>query len=87
MNEDKSDVAIKINGEDLDVLTKVGEDIIRAVQTLPGTDNYFLEQTIGQPYLNIEIDRDAVARYGLNVDDVQLVVEVGIVRNIVSEYY
>jgi cobalt-zinc-cadmium resistance protein CzcA len=74
----KSDVAVKINGEDLDVLNKVGQDIIRIAQTLPGTDNSFLEQTTGQPYFNIEIDRDAVARYGLNVDDVQRVVEVGI---------
>lgn len=74
----KSDVAVKIFGESLDELNKIGADIAKVAKDLPGTDNFYLEQPIGQPYLNIDIDREKVAIYGLNVDDVQRVVEVGI---------
>lgn len=80
----KSDVAVKVFGEDLEVLNKIGEDISRKLNSLPGTDNFYLEQTTGQPYLNIEIDRDAVANYGLNVNDVQRVIEVGVGGSAVS---
>lgn len=83
----KSDIAIKIFGEDLDVLNKVGEDIVAILGDLPGTDNFFLEQTIGQPYLNIDIDREAVASYGLNVNDVQQVIETGIGGSVISEVF
>lgn len=83
----KSDIAVKVFGEDLDVLNKVGEDIVSILGDLPGTDNYFLEQTIGQPYLNIEIDREAVASYGLNVNNVQRVIETGIGGSVVSEVF
>jgi heavy metal efflux system protein len=83
----KSDIAVKVFGEDLDVLNKVGEDIVSILGELPGTDNYFLEQTIGQPYLNIEIDREAVASYGLNVNNVQRVIETGIGGSVVSEVF
>ena len=83
----KSDVAVKIFGEELDVLSKVGEDIISVLQTLEGTGNFFLEQPIGQPYLTIEIDRDAVAAFGLNVDDVQKVIEAGIGGQVASEVF
>lgn len=80
----KSDVAVKVFGEDLEVLNQIGEDISRKLNSLPGTDNFYLEQTTGQPYLNIEIDRDAVANYGLNVNDVQRVIEVGVGGSAVS---
>ena len=74
----KSDLAVKIFGEELDTLNRVAEDIAGLIAGLPGTDNYFVEQSVGQPYLNIEIDRESVASFGLNVDDVQRVIEVGI---------
>jgi cobalt-zinc-cadmium resistance protein CzcA len=83
----KSDVAVKVFGEDLETLNTIGENILKLVQTLPGTDNSFLEQTTGQPYLTIEIDRDAVANYGINVNDVQRVIEVGIGGQVVSEVF
>ncbi|MEE4284925.1 MAG: CusA/CzcA family heavy metal efflux RND transporter [Mariniphaga sp.] len=74
----KSDLAVKIYGEDLDMLDKIGENISALLPTLQGTDNYYVEQTAGQPYVTIEIDREAVATFGLNVNDVQKVVEAGI---------
>lgn len=83
----KSDIAVKIYGEDLEELNKVGKSIVALLPDLEGTDNFFLEQPIGQPYLTIEIDRDAVANYGLNVDDVQGVIEAGIGGQPVSQVY
>ncbi|MFZ1289624.1 MAG: CusA/CzcA family heavy metal efflux RND transporter [Melioribacteraceae bacterium] len=83
----KSDVAVKIYGEDLDVLNEIGSKLSEIIPTLNGTDNFFLEQTIGQPYITIEIDRDAVAYYGLNVDDVQIVIETGIGGQVASEVF
>ncbi len=74
----KSDVAVKVFGEDLEVLQDIGDAISRVLPALPGTANFFVEQTIGQPYLNIDIDRAAVASFGLNVDEVQRIVEAGI---------
>lgn len=74
----KSDLAVKIYGEDLEMLDRIGENITALLPSLPGTDNYYVEQTAGQPYLTIEIDREAVATFGLNVNDVQTVIEAGI---------
>lgn len=74
----KSDIAVKIFGEELEVLDQIGRDISGILNDLEGTDNHYLEQSSGQPYFNIEIDREAVASYGLNVNDVQHVIETGI---------
>ena len=74
----KSDLAVKIYGESLETLSAIGESISQIVKDLPGTSNYFIEQPIGQPYVTIQIDREAVASFGLNVDDVQKIIEAGI---------
>jgi len=74
----KSDLAVKVYGEDLEVLKELGDKISGLVGNLSGTANYFVEQPVGQPYLTIEIDREAAASFGLNVDDIQSVIEAGI---------
>lgn len=74
----KSDLAVKIYGEELEVLSQIGENISVLLPNIQGTDNFYGEQTVGQPYLTLEIDREAVATFGLNVDDVQHVIEAGI---------
>lgn len=83
----KSDLAVKIYGEDLDELNRVGESISKVVARMEGTANYFVEQPIGQPYLTITIDREAVASFGLNVDEVQQVIEAGIGGQIAGQVY
>jgi len=83
----KSDVAVKVFGEELEILNRIGEDILKISKELPGTENIYIEQTIGQPYLTINIDRAAVASYGLNVNDVQRVIEVGIGGSVASEVF
>ncbi|MDR9417569.1 efflux RND transporter permease subunit [Gracilimonas sp.] len=83
----KSDIAVKIFGEELEVLDRVGRDISSILNEIEGTDNHYLEQSSGQPYFNIEIDREAVASFGLNVNDVQRVIETGIGGSISGEIF
>lgn len=83
----KSDLAVKIYGEDLDQLNKIGENISNIVSGMNGTANFFVEQPVGQPYLTIEIDREALASFALNVNDVQAVIEAGIGGQVAGQVY
>ncbi|MFH5833020.1 efflux RND transporter permease subunit [Halalkalibaculum sp. DA384] len=83
----KSDLAVKIFGENLDTLKAVGQQISGILSTIEGTDNHYLEQSSGQPYFNVEIDREAVASYGLNVNNVQHVIETGIGGSTAGEIF
>jgi len=67
----KTPVGIKIMGDDLKKLSVIGEQIEAIVRDIPGTLSAFSERVVGGNYLDYEIDRDAVARYGLTVGDVQ----------------
>jgi len=74
----RSDVAVKIHGDDLETLAEVGAGIEAVLATIPGASDVTLEQTTGLPVLTIQIDRAAIARLGLPMADVQEVVEVAI---------
>lgn len=71
----RSDVAIKIYGDDLDVLKDKADEIVKVVQTVTGAEDVKAEATSGLPQLQIKPDRAAIARYGLNVEDVNDLVE------------
>ncbi len=71
----RSDVAVKLFGDDLDVLLRNANDVSRVLSGVPGVADLKVEQVTGLPVLTIDIDRRAIARYGLNVTDVQAVVE------------
>ncbi|MBX9693131.1 MAG: CusA/CzcA family heavy metal efflux RND transporter, partial [Cyanobacteria bacterium] len=71
----RSDIAVKIFGDDLDKLRESAEKISKIVGTIPGAADVKVEQTAGLPQLIIEADRDAIARYGINVEDVNNLVE------------
>lgn len=66
----KSDIAIKIYGDDLDVLKKTADDIARVISGVKGAADVKTEATTGLPQLEIKTDRSKIARYGLNVADV-----------------
>lgn len=74
----RSDVAIKVFGDDLDELRQKAEEIARIAQTVRGAQDLRVERVTGQQYLQIEIDRQAIARLGFNVADVQDVIEIAI---------
>ncbi|HJV76486.1 MAG TPA: CusA/CzcA family heavy metal efflux RND transporter [Noviherbaspirillum sp.] len=67
----RSDVAVKLFGDDMQVLNDTGARIAAALQNVPGATEVKVEQTTGLPMLTIQIDRDKTARYGLNVADAQ----------------
>ena len=71
----RSDVAIKLFGDDLDTLKRTAEQIGRAVRKVPGAADVKVEQVTGLPQLQIKPDRAAIARYGINVEDVNDLVE------------
>lgn len=71
----RSDVAIKLYGDDLDVLKEKADEIVRVVSEVPGAEDVKAEATSGLPQLQIKPDRAAIARYGLNVEDVNDLVE------------
>jgi len=71
----KTPVGIKIGGPDLKTLENIGKEVEAVVKGLPGTLSAYSERVMGGSYLDFEIDRDAAARYGLNVGDVQDVIQ------------
>ena len=71
----KTPVGIKIMGEDLPTLSKLGEEIEALVGTIPGTLSAYSERVVGGNYLDFTIDRTAAARYGLTVGDIQDVIQ------------
>ncbi|KGX10830.1 cobalt-zinc-cadmium resistance protein CzcA [Burkholderia pseudomallei] len=67
----RSDVAVKIFGDDMATLNATGEQIAAALQKVPGASEVKVEQTTGLPVLTVNLDRDKLARYGVTVGDVQ----------------
>ncbi|MDI9738326.1 CusA/CzcA family heavy metal efflux RND transporter [Stutzerimonas stutzeri] len=67
----RSDVAVKVFGDDMDILNKTADDIAAILQDVPGASEVKVEQTTGLPLLSVNVDRDKAARFGLNIGDVQ----------------
>ena len=74
----KTPVGIKVAGPDLAELERVASEIEAVVKGVPGTLSAFAERTMGGNYIQFNIDRDAIARYGLTLGDVQEVLEVAL---------
>ena len=74
----RSDVAVKVFGDDMAVLNKTAEEIAETLKGLDGASEVKVEQTSGLPVLTINIDRDKAARFGLNVGDVQDTIAVAV---------
>ncbi|MGO4330071.1 efflux RND transporter permease subunit [Cupriavidus sp. 2TAF22] len=74
----RSDVAVKVFGDDLDKLRDLAGEIARVAGGIPGSQDVRIERISGQQYLSIEIDRQAIARYGLNVSDIHDIIEIAI---------
>ena len=70
--------SIKLFGNDLNVLEAAGQRVINILNTVPGISNAGLFHIVGQPNLEIQIDRHECARYGINVSDVEAVVQVAV---------
>jgi len=71
----RSEIAVKVFGDELPVMLARANDIAAVLRTVPGAEDVRVEQVSGLPVLTIDIDRRAISRYGLNVEDVHTVVE------------
>ena len=74
----RSDVAVKVYGDDVAQMQRTADAIARVLQSVPGAADVKIEQTTGLPVLHVRIDRAALARYGLHVADVQEVVAIAV---------
>ncbi|HEX6727264.1 MAG TPA: CusA/CzcA family heavy metal efflux RND transporter [Nitrospira sp.] len=74
----RTECAVKLFGDDLDVLWDKAEEIAALLQQIAGVKDIKVEQISGQPYLTIDIDRQKIARFGINVADVQEIITTAI---------
>lgn len=70
----KQDVAIKIFGEDLDVLTDLSKEVGKIVRSVEGARDIYVEEVTGLPQIVVNINRDEVAKYGMNIEDINQVI-------------
>jgi Cu(I)/Ag(I) efflux system membrane protein CusA/SilA len=74
----RTDLGIKLFGPDLDTLAQLAVEVERILRPIPGAVDLYAERVTGGKYLDIDIDRKKIARYGINVGDVQQIIETGI---------
>ena len=70
----KTPVGIKVAGPDLEVIQSIGQELERTLKEVPGTASVYSERVAGGRYIDVDIDRQRAARYGLNINDVQDIV-------------
>jgi cobalt-zinc-cadmium resistance protein CzcA len=81
----KGQLAVKIYGDDLKILEEKGSEVVRAMRPIPGVDDLGMLRVTGQPNLNLAVDRDAAARFQINVEDVQDAIQTAVGGNAVSK--
>ena len=83
----RADVAVMVYGEDLGLLVEKANAIAKIATGIPGTQDTRVDRVGGQQYLTVDIDRGAIARYGLNAADVNDVIETAIAGKSATEIY
>ncbi len=71
----RTDVGVKVYGQNLDTLFVVSQQVKKALEGVPGINDLYVDPITGGKYLVVDVDRDALGRYGLSVDDVNMMVE------------
>ncbi|HTY57984.1 MAG TPA: efflux RND transporter permease subunit, partial [Bacteroidota bacterium] len=82
-----ADLAVLISGDDLDVMRRKADSVLAIIRTIPGASESGIEQEGNQAQLSVDIDRTAAARFGVNVSDVQKMIEAAIGGRPVSKFY
>jgi cobalt-zinc-cadmium resistance protein CzcA len=82
-----SPLVIKVYGDDLDMLRKVGHQMVDVLYTIRGTSSASIFQEPPIPQINIKVDREKAARYGINIAEVQNVIQTGVGQAPVSTVY
>ena len=81
----KGELAIKVYGDDLNTLEEKGDQIVAVMRTVPGVQDLGLFRILGQPNLNVTVDREAASRYQINVADVQDAVQTAVGGNALTQ--
>ena len=82
-----ADLAVLISGEDLDLMRREADSVLTIIRTIPGASESGIEQEGNQAQLSVEIDRTAAARFGVNVSDIQKMIEAAVGGRPVSKFY
>jgi cobalt-zinc-cadmium resistance protein CzcA len=83
----RAQLILKLFGDDINVLSRKSAEIAKVLSTIRGGTDLNAEKISGQPYLTVSIDRAKIARYGLNISDVQKVIEIAIAGKPASQLY
>ena len=81
----KGELAIKVYGDDLRQLEEKGDEIVNVMRRIPGIQDLGLFRVVGQPNLNLVVDRQRASRYQINVGDVQDAIQTAVGGNAVSQ--
>jgi cobalt-zinc-cadmium resistance protein CzcA len=83
----RADVAVMLYGDDLDILVQKANEIAKVATKIQGTQDTRVDRVGGQQYLTIDINRNAIARYGINAEDVNDVIETAIAGKTATDIY
>jgi len=83
----KAQVAVKLFGEDLNILKSKAQEIHNSIDNIPGLVDLAVEQSFGQPQIQIIADRQACSRYGINVGEILELVELAIGGEVIDNIY
>lgn len=83
----RSDVAVKIFGEDLEILAQKAIEIKKAIQNVEGASDVIIEKTEGLPQMAVTYDRSKIARYGLNITDLNEIIALGFAGKTVGNVF
>ncbi|MCG8378525.1 MAG: CusA/CzcA family heavy metal efflux RND transporter, partial [Proteobacteria bacterium] len=83
----RSDVGVKIFGDDMDILLETAEEIESLLKSIPGASDVRIEQVTGLPVLTIDPNREAIARYGLNLWNIQDAIQTATGGKVVGEIF
>ncbi len=83
----RSDVAVKVFGEDLNVLARKAQEIKRAIEKVEGASDIIVEKTEGLPQMVVQYDRSKIARYGLNISDLNDMITLGFAGKTVGNVF
>ena len=83
----RAQLILKLFGENIETLKIKADEIARVLSKIKGGTDLIIEKVSGQPYLTIEIDRKQIVRYGLNISDVQNIIEIAIAGKAASRFY
>jgi cobalt-zinc-cadmium resistance protein CzcA len=83
----RADIAIKIFGEDLEILAKKGSEIGSLIENVPGASDVSVEKVAGLPEMSVQYDRAKIARYGLNIQELNDMISMGFAGKIAGSVF